>query len=948
MPSLTYNGQSFAIDGRRLWVLGASIQYSRVPAALWKSRIAAAKQAGFNTIETACPWVVHEPRKGRLVFDGDANVRQFVQLCGSMGMRVILRPGPYIGHHFDGGGLPGWLIEMPDVKLREDNGTFLEHVSRYFRRLLGELSDLQISSGGPIILVQSEHAWTCSNPEQAASYLNEITRFIRENGITVPVINANDLWQDTPGTIDTWRGYNDLLAHLRQLRTVQPSAPRLVSEFTAANVEVWGDSSDTGRKRAQEKSDDKSPQAVLRHLAEVLAGGAQPIVTPFHAGTNFGFLAGRVPDCGSGFVTTQGAVDPPLGQAGTRGRKYHLLRRLVTFANHFAHVFAELDPDYQPIVLDPEAHDSTERGGKGANGRAGVSVVPLRGPQGRIVFVFAPEHASAFSTTLVLDDGVRLPVQLGDQSVGWYALDVDLQGVARLDYSNICPWAMINRSIVVFQGPAGAPVYISISGTPLEATVPADDPRQPPLVLDHKGLAVVICSQAQIDSAYQDEKAVYFGIAGFDESGHPVADERCARPHVIRKNGKIEDLDIGGGADAKTKAAPKAAKPHVYAMSQWQVADLHAFISGQSPRYASLEGPETLSECGAPSGYGWYRVNLKGLGRVLCNAPQAADRLHIFVDGAREHLSGVGPAADTGPFELRLTRAEQDHVLVALVDNLGRFSAGNELGQCKGLWGDVYAVKPLRPGKPKEQTAKPINPFALRGFISGLDAEQLSDTIQAVWTFAHTRKTPLLIDVTGARCSGTFVLNDKPIAYHAGATGGCNTRILLDEKVEALKRGKNVLRFAPDVRQTNAIAAISKATTIYGCLDTVTSGGWSFAKWEPPPIATYNEFDRAQTRAHKGQPCWWRATVEIIAEEPHISWAYWLDVSTLSKGQAYFNGQNLGRYFTATGQGKAVGPQTRLYVPQTWVKSGQANEIVIFDEHGFEATRVRLIYGPEE
>ena len=235
MPTISYNGQSFSIDGRRLWVLGASIQYARVPSALWSQRIAAIRQAGFNTIETACPWLLHEPRKGRYVFEGDANLRQFIQLCAGAGLRVILRAGPYVGAGFDGGGLPGWLIESPGIRLRESDPQFLEHATRYFRRLLSEIAGLQVTDGGPIFLVQSEHAWTCANEAQAAGYLHDITRIIRESGISVPIINSNDLWQDSPETIDTWRGYNDLLMHLRQLRTVQPTAPRLVSAFEAAD-----------------------------------------------------------------------------------------------------------------------------------------------------------------------------------------------------------------------------------------------------------------------------------------------------------------------------------------------------------------------------------------------------------------------------------------------------------------------------------------------------------------------------------------------------------------------------------------------------------------------------------------------------------------------------------------------------------------------------------------
>ncbi len=91
MPSVTYNAQSFSIDGRRIWILGASIEYARVLPEAWAQRIAAAKQAGFNTIETSCPWLIHEPRKGRFSFSGAGDVRRFVKLCGAAGLWVILR-----------------------------------------------------------------------------------------------------------------------------------------------------------------------------------------------------------------------------------------------------------------------------------------------------------------------------------------------------------------------------------------------------------------------------------------------------------------------------------------------------------------------------------------------------------------------------------------------------------------------------------------------------------------------------------------------------------------------------------------------------------------------------------------------------------------------------------------------------------------------------------------
>ena len=59
----------------------------------------------------------------------------------------------------------------------------------------------------------------------------------------------------------------------------------------------------------------------------------------------------------------------------------------------------------------------------------------------------------------------------------------------------------------------------------------------------------------------------------------------------------------------------------------------------------------------------------------------------------------------------------------------------------------------------------------------------------------------------------------------------------------------------------------------------------------------------------------------------------------------FLNGNNVGRYFVATHDGKAVLPQSRYYLPDSWINTDKPNELVIFDEHGFGPAKVKLVYG---
>ena len=472
-------------------------------------------------------------------------------------------------------------------------------------------------------------------------------------------------------------------------------------------------------------------------------------------------------------------------------------------------------------------------------------------------------------------------------------------------------------------GPEGAPVLLSVSGTPLQETVPGG---KTPLVVTHRGITFVICNQSQIDWTYDDGRRVFVGIDGFDASGAPRRAPGYAKATIVSAEG-VTTKSIPGGAARRGRGAAVAMDADA-----WAAAPADESCLGTSPRYATLDGPRTLSGCGAPVGYGWYRLHLKvgSAKKRLVHLPGAADRIHLYVDGEATALVGAGPGADSGPIELRLTKGE--HTIVALVDNLGRFSDGNDLLPPKGLYDHLYEVKALKTVKPRKANADPVNPFELRGFIKGLAMGQLSDSQQVVWTFTHARKAPIIVDIDGASVSGTLVLNDKPVAYYAGASGACRLRLVLHpSELDAFKRGKNVLRFAPDLRQDDAVGDVVKHAMLYECVDTLSGAAtWAFAKWEPPPAAAFSVPGRTPARGLRGRPCWWRGVFETTAGSP-----LHLDTAGLSKGQAYLNGHNLGRYFTARADGRAVGPQTRLYLPAAWLHADAPNELLLFDEHGF-------------
>jgi beta-galactosidase GanA len=48
-----------------------------------------------NIVATYCLWSLHEEFEGELSWEGNLNLRRFIEICKELGMKVHLRLGPY-------------------------------------------------------------------------------------------------------------------------------------------------------------------------------------------------------------------------------------------------------------------------------------------------------------------------------------------------------------------------------------------------------------------------------------------------------------------------------------------------------------------------------------------------------------------------------------------------------------------------------------------------------------------------------------------------------------------------------------------------------------------------------------------------------------------------------------------------------------------------------------
>ena len=111
--------QNFLLDGQPFQIISGEMHPARIPEEYWRHRIQMAKAMGCNTISAYVFWNYHETEEG--VFDftsGNHNLAEFFKTVQEEGMWLILRPGPYVCAEWDLGGIPSYLLKIPDIKLR--------------------------------------------------------------------------------------------------------------------------------------------------------------------------------------------------------------------------------------------------------------------------------------------------------------------------------------------------------------------------------------------------------------------------------------------------------------------------------------------------------------------------------------------------------------------------------------------------------------------------------------------------------------------------------------------------------------------------------------------------------------------------------------------------------------------------------------------------------------
>ena len=309
---------AFRLDGRPFVIRCGEMHFARVPAAYWRQRLQMVKACGFNAVCAYMFWNYHEQSEGTIDFAGEKDVAAFCRLAQEEGLWVILRPGPYTCAEWDLGGHPWWLLARDGIRLRSRAPKYLEPAKRYLAAVGRELAPLQVTRGGPILMVQAENEYGSYGDD--ADYMREIAAAIRSAGFDVPIFACNGRGQVArgyvPELVQVVNFGSDPAAAFAELRSVSPTSPLMCGEFYPAWFDSWGKIHHV-----------KSAEDCLRDLEYLLKKKASFSMYMAHGGTTFGWWAG----CNAPFVPEVSSYDydAPVSEAGwMHPTKFAALRNL--------------------------------------------------------------------------------------------------------------------------------------------------------------------------------------------------------------------------------------------------------------------------------------------------------------------------------------------------------------------------------------------------------------------------------------------------------------------------------------------------------------------------------------------------------------------------------------------------------------------------------------------
>ncbi len=318
-----FSSTEFLLDELPFQIISGELHPARIPQEYWQHRIRMTKAMGCNTISAYIFWNFHESEEGVFDFTKDNhNLAEFIKTVQKEDMWLILRPGPYVCAEWELGGIPPYLLRIPDIKLRCMDPRYMAAVERYIARLSEEIRPYLITKGGPVIMIQIENEYGSYANDR--NYMQRLKDLWVANGIDVPTFTGDGptTYMLEAGTLPgsaVGLDSGSSSADFELAAKMNPGVPVFSSETYPGWLTHWGENwarPDTSR--------------LMREVKFLMDNKKSFNFYVIHGGTNFGFTAGANSG-GKGYEpdVTSYDYDAPINEQGRPTAKYFALRKLI-------------------------------------------------------------------------------------------------------------------------------------------------------------------------------------------------------------------------------------------------------------------------------------------------------------------------------------------------------------------------------------------------------------------------------------------------------------------------------------------------------------------------------------------------------------------------------------------------------------------------------------------
>jgi hypothetical protein len=179
---ISLNSRSLLFDGQPVFPVMGEMHYARVPQSEWREELLKMKAGGVDIVATYVFWIHHEEVEGQWDWSGQRDLKKFLQTCNDVGLKVVVRCGPWCHGEVRNGGLPDWVVAHKDWKTRSTDTNFLAAVKVLYGQIAAQLKGELWKNGGPVIGIQVDNEF-----RGPPGYLLALKEIAIESGIDVPL-----------------------------------------------------------------------------------------------------------------------------------------------------------------------------------------------------------------------------------------------------------------------------------------------------------------------------------------------------------------------------------------------------------------------------------------------------------------------------------------------------------------------------------------------------------------------------------------------------------------------------------------------------------------------------------------------------------------------------------------------------------------------------------------